>query len=82
MDPGAVDHSMINVIEAHAGFVVDALKTMDARGLASVELRKDVEQRYNDDIQHCLLRRDERIRHHTPVAQRERRDWRAVDESE
>jgi cation diffusion facilitator CzcD-associated flavoprotein CzcO len=48
---GLGNNSMINVIEAHAGFIVDALKTMDARGLASVEVREDVEARYNQDIQ-------------------------------
>jgi len=48
---GLGNNSMINVIEAHAGFVVDALRTMDARALASVEVREDVEQRYNEDIQ-------------------------------
>ena len=48
---GLGNNSMINVIEAHAGFVVEALKTMDARGLASVEVREDVEKRYNENIQ-------------------------------
>jgi cation diffusion facilitator CzcD-associated flavoprotein CzcO len=48
---GLGNNSMINVIEAHAGFIVDALKTMDAQGLASVEVREDVEERYNRDIQ-------------------------------
>ena len=48
---GLGNNSMINVIEAHAGFIVDALKTMDAHGLTSVEVREDVEERYNNDIQ-------------------------------
>jgi cation diffusion facilitator CzcD-associated flavoprotein CzcO len=48
---GLGNNSMINVIEAHAGFVVEALRTMDARGLASVEVREEFEDRYNDDIQ-------------------------------
>jgi cation diffusion facilitator CzcD-associated flavoprotein CzcO len=48
---GLGNNSMINVIEAHAGFIVDALKTMDAHGMASVEVREDVEERYNRDIQ-------------------------------
>jgi cation diffusion facilitator CzcD-associated flavoprotein CzcO len=48
---GLGNNSMINVIEAHAGFLVDALKTMDARALTSVEVREDVEDHYNEDIQ-------------------------------
>jgi cation diffusion facilitator CzcD-associated flavoprotein CzcO len=48
---GLGNNSMINVIEAHADFIVDTLKAMDARALASVEVREDVEERYNEDIQ-------------------------------
>jgi cyclohexanone monooxygenase len=48
---GLGNNSMINVIEAHAGFLVDALTAMDARGLTSVEVREDVEDHYNEDIQ-------------------------------
>jgi len=48
---GLGNNSMINVIEAHAGYVVDCLRTMDAHGLSSVEVRPDVEASYNADIQ-------------------------------
>ena len=48
---GLGNNSMINTIEAHVGYVIDALRTMDRANLASVEVRPDAQDRYNDQIQ-------------------------------
>jgi hypothetical protein len=39
------------MIEAQLDYLVDALRTMDARGLASVDVRPDVVDRFNARVQ-------------------------------
>jgi cation diffusion facilitator CzcD-associated flavoprotein CzcO/NAD(P)-dependent dehydrogenase (short-subunit alcohol dehydrogenase family) len=41
-------------IEAQADYVVDALRTLRRDGLASVEVRRGVQDRYNDEVQEAL----------------------------
>ena len=53
---GLGHNSMIYMIESQIAYVMDALRTMDARGLAQVEVRADVQERFND-VLHRRLRR-------------------------
>ena len=53
---GLGHNSMIYMIESQIAYVMDALRTMDARGLAQVEVRADVQERFND-VLHQRLRR-------------------------
>jgi len=46
--------SIIFMIEAQANYVVDALRVMDERRLASVEVRRDAQDAFNRDIQERL----------------------------
>lgn len=46
--------SAFTVIEAQAEYVADALEVMDRRGLRSVEVRGEVQARFNDDVQSAL----------------------------
>ena len=46
--------SAFTLIEAQAKYVADALETMQARGLSSVEVRADVQDRYNAQVQAAL----------------------------
>jgi cation diffusion facilitator CzcD-associated flavoprotein CzcO len=43
--------SMVLMIEAQARYVVDALHTMAARGLEMVEVRPEVQERFNQQVQ-------------------------------
>lgn len=48
-------HSSATVlIEQQMAYVVDALRTMDARGLARVEVRPDAQARFNADVDRAL----------------------------
>ncbi|QDQ97252.1 flavin-containing monooxygenase [Tomitella fengzijianii] len=46
--------SMVYMIESQINYVVDAVSTMHRRGLATVEVRGDVQDGYNRDLQHQL----------------------------
>jgi hypothetical protein len=46
--------SVVYMIEAQLEYVVDALRTMDARGVASVEVRPQVAEAFNAGIQSQL----------------------------
>jgi cation diffusion facilitator CzcD-associated flavoprotein CzcO len=43
--------SMVFMIESQIAYVLDAVKTMRKKGLRSVEVRDDVERRYNAELQ-------------------------------
>ncbi len=46
--------SMVVMIEAQLTYVLDALTTMDARGLATVDVKPEVQMSFNDNLQHLL----------------------------
>lgn len=48
--------SMILMMEAQFAYVLDALRTMKAEGLASVEVRMEVQRRFNQELQARLAR--------------------------
>lgn len=48
---GLGNNSMINIIEAQLVYVIDALQAMDRERLQSLDVRPDVQHRYNADIQ-------------------------------
>jgi cyclohexanone monooxygenase len=48
--------SMVFVIESQIAYVLDALRTMRERDLATVQPRADAQRRWNDDLQRRLAR--------------------------
>ena len=48
--------SMIIMIEAQVHYIMEALKTMQARQARSTDVKKEVEQKYNEEIQAKLSR--------------------------
>jgi cation diffusion facilitator CzcD-associated flavoprotein CzcO len=46
--------SMTIMIEAHLEYVLDALRTMDEAGLATVDVRPEVQASYNDEVQSAM----------------------------
>ncbi|MFD3702700.1 flavin-containing monooxygenase [Nocardia sp. NPDC058658] len=48
--------SMVYMIESQINYVADALATIDAEGLRTVEVRKDVQQAYNRELQDKLAK--------------------------
>jgi hypothetical protein len=46
--------SQVVMIEAQIGYVLDALKTMRKRGLASVEVRQEAQDAWNERLQRRL----------------------------
>jgi cyclohexanone monooxygenase len=42
---------MVLMIEAQAGYILDALRTMEARGLETVDVRRDVQDQFNEQLQ-------------------------------
>ncbi len=46
--------SMVYMIESQISYVVDAVRTMERRGLSTVEVRGDVQEAYNRDLQQRL----------------------------
>jgi cation diffusion facilitator CzcD-associated flavoprotein CzcO len=48
--------SMVLMIEAQAAYVIDALRTMDARGLDTIDVRAEIQDRYNDEVQARMQR--------------------------
>jgi cyclohexanone monooxygenase len=48
--------SMVFIIESQIAYILSALKQMDARGIATVEPRKDAQDAWNRDIQRRMRR--------------------------
>jgi hypothetical protein len=46
--------SMVYMIEAQLNYIVDAIDTMKTRGLATVEVRREVQDAYNETLQRKL----------------------------
>jgi len=53
---GLGHNSMVYMIESQIRYVLDALHTMEARGLRSVEVRRSAQQAFNADLQARLAR--------------------------
>jgi cation diffusion facilitator CzcD-associated flavoprotein CzcO len=51
---GLGHNSIVFMIESQLNYVLDALRTMDARGAGSIDVRPDVQARYNAAIQKRL----------------------------
>jgi cation diffusion facilitator CzcD-associated flavoprotein CzcO len=51
---GLGHNSIIYMIESQVHYVLDAIATMRRRELAAVEVRPEVQARFNDDLQHQL----------------------------
>ncbi|HKC29513.1 MAG TPA: NAD(P)/FAD-dependent oxidoreductase [Jatrophihabitans sp.] len=48
--------SMVYMIESHLNYMSSALKTMDANGIATFEVRPDAQRRYNERLQQQMKR--------------------------
>jgi Predicted flavoprotein involved in K+ transport len=48
--------SMVYMIESHINYLASALRTMDEQGLATFEVRPDVQRRYNERLQRHMQR--------------------------
>ena len=48
--------SMVYMIESHINYLAGALRTMDEQGLATFEVRPDVQRRYNERLQRHMQR--------------------------
>jgi cation diffusion facilitator CzcD-associated flavoprotein CzcO len=48
---GLGNNSMVNIIECQLTYVLDALRALDGRGLASLDVRPEVQNRWNAAIQ-------------------------------
>jgi cation diffusion facilitator CzcD-associated flavoprotein CzcO len=46
--------SAFTLVEAQARYLVDAVRAMDARGLSSVEVRAEVQESFNEQVQEAL----------------------------
>jgi cation diffusion facilitator CzcD-associated flavoprotein CzcO len=53
---GLGHNSMVLMIESQLNYLLDALSTMDEHGLATVEVRRDEQRRYNDALQRRMAR--------------------------
>ncbi len=53
---GLGHNSMVLMIESQLNYVMDALRTMDERGLATVEVRADAQRAYNTKLQRRMRR--------------------------
>jgi cation diffusion facilitator CzcD-associated flavoprotein CzcO len=51
---GLGHNSMVFMIESQLAYVLDALRTMERSGLASVDVRQDVQDAYNEELQDGL----------------------------
>jgi cation diffusion facilitator CzcD-associated flavoprotein CzcO len=51
---GLGHNSMVFMIESQLAYVLDAVRTMGERGIASVDVRPDVQAAYNDELQDGL----------------------------
>jgi cation diffusion facilitator CzcD-associated flavoprotein CzcO len=48
---GQGNNSVLNMVEAQVDYVVDAITAMDREGLRTVEVRDDVQERFNRELQ-------------------------------
>ena len=48
---GQGNNSVINMVEAQVDYVVEALRTVEQRGAATVEVRKDVQRAFNAELE-------------------------------
>jgi cation diffusion facilitator CzcD-associated flavoprotein CzcO len=46
--------SMVFMIESQIAYIMDALKTMDARGIRTVEVRRDVQRAFVDKVRSSM----------------------------
>ncbi len=53
---GTGNMSMVYMIESQLNYLIDALRVMDRRGLSSVEVRPEAQQRFNVELQRRLRR--------------------------
>ncbi len=53
---GLGHNSMVLMIESQLNYLMDALRTMDERGLATVEVRADAQRSYNTNLQRRMRR--------------------------
>jgi cation diffusion facilitator CzcD-associated flavoprotein CzcO len=51
---GLGHNSMVYMIESQLEYVMDAIRTIDERGIARLEVRPEVVERYNDEIQEMM----------------------------
>ena len=51
---GLGHNSQIHMIESQVNYILDALRVMRARGADVVEVREDVQERFNDELEHLL----------------------------
>jgi hypothetical protein len=51
---GLGHNSIVFMIESQVEYVLDALRTMDARGASSVDVRREVQDAYNEELQERL----------------------------
>jgi cation diffusion facilitator CzcD-associated flavoprotein CzcO len=51
---GLGHNSIVFMIESQVEYVLDAMRTMDARGVASVDVRREVQDAYNAELQERL----------------------------
>lgn len=51
---GLGHNSMIYMIESQTNYIVDAVKKMTSQGVKSIEVRKDVQTKFNEEIQKKL----------------------------
>jgi cation diffusion facilitator CzcD-associated flavoprotein CzcO len=51
---GLGHNSIVYMIESQVAYVLDALRVMEERGLETLEVRDDVEERFNDRVQEQL----------------------------
>jgi cation diffusion facilitator CzcD-associated flavoprotein CzcO len=51
---GLGHNSIVFMIESQVEYVLDALRTMDARGLASVDVREEAQEAFNSELQERL----------------------------
>jgi cation diffusion facilitator CzcD-associated flavoprotein CzcO len=51
---GLGHNSLVEIIEAQIAYVLDALRVMDARGIASIEVTPEAQTAHNRDLQHRL----------------------------
>jgi cation diffusion facilitator CzcD-associated flavoprotein CzcO len=46
--------SAMTIIEAQVGYLVEALRAMERRGVESIDVRREVQEAYNADVQRAL----------------------------
>ena len=51
---GLGHNSVIYMIESQLNYIIDCIKTLDQRGLRTAEVRAEVQDRYNDELQAAM----------------------------